>query len=272
MSGERDYLRAYLTVAPVSLALERAIECRQLARYLEDVPADNSNKFLDLGCGDGIFGSILWGLEPIAMGVDLDEGELLCARESGAYRNLLAADAAALPFAEGSLATILSNSVLEHIPDLDPVFREACRVLRPGGRLIVTVPTPRYESSFFWTRALTALRLENLAAWYRRTLNRIFKHYHTDSADQWKERLERAGFAIADGHYYLTESVVSLDDLLYPFGLIGKLSKRLFGRWILFPAWRRNVAAPVLACLLRNLYRSDPEDEGGYILIEALKR
>ena len=272
MSGERDYLRAYLRLAPVSLALERAIECRQLARYLKDVQGDSRCKFLDLGCGDGIFGSILWGPEPIAMGVDLDEGELHRARVSGAYHALLAADAAALPFGEGSLTTILSNSVLEHIRDVDRVLREACRVLRPGGRFIVTVPTPRYERSFFWTRAFTTLRLASLAAWYRRTLNRIFKHYHTDSADHWKARLERAGFAIAEGRYYLTETVVSIDDLLYPFGLIGKLSKRLFDRWILFPAWRRNIAVPLLAYVLRDLYRSDAEDEGGYFLIEALKR
>lgn len=45
-----------------------------------------------------------------------------------------------LSFAEGSFDRVLSFDVLEHVPDPDGAFRELCRVLKPGGMLIFSVP------------------------------------------------------------------------------------------------------------------------------------
>ena len=49
-------------------------------------------------------------------------------------------DALALSLATGSVTTIVSNDVFEHVPDIDASLREAVRVLEPGGRLIFSVP------------------------------------------------------------------------------------------------------------------------------------
>ena len=49
-------------------------------------------------------------------------------------------DLTRLSFAERSLDAIASLDVLEHVPDADRAFRECARVLRPGGRLLMTVP------------------------------------------------------------------------------------------------------------------------------------
>lgn len=49
-------------------------------------------------------------------------------------------DALALTFGDGSLDVIVSNDVLEHVPDLEAALREAARVLRPGGALVFSVP------------------------------------------------------------------------------------------------------------------------------------
>jgi SAM-dependent methyltransferase len=49
-------------------------------------------------------------------------------------------DAAALPFADESFDLVMSTDVWEHIPDHEAVAREAFRVCRPGGRLLVAVP------------------------------------------------------------------------------------------------------------------------------------
>jgi hypothetical protein len=49
-------------------------------------------------------------------------------------------DAAALSFADGSLRTIVSQDVFEHVPDIDAALREAARVLEPGGRMVFSIP------------------------------------------------------------------------------------------------------------------------------------
>ncbi len=49
-------------------------------------------------------------------------------------------DALALSFEDASLDVIISQEVLEHVPEVDPAISEAARVLRPGGRFLFTVP------------------------------------------------------------------------------------------------------------------------------------
>jgi hypothetical protein len=49
-------------------------------------------------------------------------------------------DALALTFADDALDLIISNDVFEHVPDIDAALREAARVLRPGGRMVFSVP------------------------------------------------------------------------------------------------------------------------------------
>lgn len=50
------------------------------------------------------------------------------------------ADGAALPFGDGSFDAVISAELLEHVPSPERVLREVHRVLRPGGRLLITVP------------------------------------------------------------------------------------------------------------------------------------
>jgi Methyltransferase domain len=49
-------------------------------------------------------------------------------------------DALALSFADASLDVIVSQDVLEHVPEIEPAIAEAARVLRPGGRFMFSVP------------------------------------------------------------------------------------------------------------------------------------
>jgi SAM-dependent methyltransferase len=49
-------------------------------------------------------------------------------------------DALALSFEDASLDVIISQEVLEHVPQVDPAVAETARVLRPGGRFLFTIP------------------------------------------------------------------------------------------------------------------------------------
>lgn len=68
-----------------------------------------------------------------------------------------------LPFADASFDTVLSTEVWEHVEDPLHAAREAYRVLRPGGRVVVTVPFlyPTHEAPYDFNR-FTSYGLESL--------------------------------------------------------------------------------------------------------------
>jgi ubiquinone/menaquinone biosynthesis C-methylase UbiE len=77
------------------------------------------------------------------VGVDAAESMLGVGRDNLARAGLVGrvelklADAKALPFADGSFAAVMSNSIVHHIPDPGAVLAEMVRVLRPGGLVFV---------------------------------------------------------------------------------------------------------------------------------------
>ena len=98
-------------------------------------------RVLDLGCGAGRFVAALRDAGADPVGVEIAEGALARAREvaPGADLRLLEADGS-IPLAHGSVDLVWCSEVLEHVADGAQALQEARRVLRPGGRLLVTVP------------------------------------------------------------------------------------------------------------------------------------
>ncbi len=94
----------------------------------------------DLGCGTGQLVAALAPYVRRVVGVDREQTMLDAARErlgDAANVELLRGTLDDLPLDDGGLDAALCNLVLHHVEDLAPVFSEAARVLRPGGRLVV---------------------------------------------------------------------------------------------------------------------------------------
>ena len=100
---------------------------------------------LDLGCGAGtdlLIAAQMAGSSGHAIGVDMTAAMLDRARASAAELGLANVELhesliESLPLANASVDIVISNGVIDLVPDKDAVFDEIDRVLRPGGRLQV---------------------------------------------------------------------------------------------------------------------------------------
>jgi SAM-dependent methyltransferase len=106
---------------------------------------------LDAGCGGGRHAFAAYRLGAKVVALDLDGEAVAQARhilasmdpqeqEDGALFLCLRADLLRLPFPDGLFHRIICAETLEHVPDDAQAMAELVRVLRPGGRLAVTVP------------------------------------------------------------------------------------------------------------------------------------
>jgi 2-polyprenyl-6-hydroxyphenyl methylase/3-demethylubiquinone-9 3-methyltransferase len=99
-------------------------------------PAERDGALLlDLGCGGGLLAPHLAGRGYRHVGVDLSEPSLRRAREHGV--SSVRADVLALPFPDDCADVVVAGEILEHVTDLRRAVREACRVLAPGGTLVI---------------------------------------------------------------------------------------------------------------------------------------
>jgi arsenite methyltransferase len=98
---------------------------------------------LDLGCGAGtdlLVAAQMVGPEGRAIGVDMTPAMLERARQSAAAMGVANVELhesliESLPLPDESVDVVISNGVIDLVPDKDAVFSELDRVLRPGGRL-----------------------------------------------------------------------------------------------------------------------------------------
>lgn len=102
------------------------------ARLIPPAPRPGS-VLLDLGCGAGLLAPHVHGYRHI--GVDLSHSAVRQARAHGVYA--VRGDVLALPLPDSSADVVAAGEILEHVDDLPGVVAEACRVLRPGGLLVL---------------------------------------------------------------------------------------------------------------------------------------
>jgi SAM-dependent methyltransferase len=99
-------------------------------------------RMLDVGCGAGSWHARAAQAGARLVGVDLMPGMIREARLGGAdlqpTPSFCQADAQALPFRDATFDRVLCAGVLYHVPDCERALREIRRVLRPGGRAVIS--------------------------------------------------------------------------------------------------------------------------------------
>ena len=95
---------------------------------------------LDVGCGIGTYVRRFRDFSPNVYGLDVSAERLAEAH----LPNLVAAEAEALPFADGSFDVVVFNEVIEHVKDDRRAIADALRTLREGGHIVIYAPNRLY--------------------------------------------------------------------------------------------------------------------------------
>jgi ubiquinone/menaquinone biosynthesis C-methylase UbiE len=200
--------------------------CETIVEFLDAQPGE---LILDCGCGYGFTLRVLRELTAARLiGLDLQRARVEHARERlGAACAFVQGSALRLPFADASFDKAVSSEVLEHLPDDRAALAELYRVLRPGGTLVVTVPSARYP--FGWDPINYLLeRTTGRHIGGERTFSGIwYGHRRLYTTERLRELIERAGFAVEEvrglTHYVPPFSHLVMYGILKPLLLSGKL-------------------------------------------------
>ncbi|WP_138733635.1 class I SAM-dependent methyltransferase [Modestobacter excelsi] len=156
-------------------------------------------RVLDLGCGEGRHAFEAYRRGASVLAVDWGQSEVATTAEwlgaiaaageapTGATAGVARGDLRALPVPDASVDRVIASEVLEHIPDDRTALAEIARVLRPGGRVAISVP--RYgPERICW--ALSDSYHANEGG-----------HIRIYRGDQLWERLAGAGLQPTDDHH-----------------------------------------------------------------------
>lgn len=106
----------------------------------------NTGMILDIACGFG-YGSSIWNVPGRYVGLDIDDSAVRFANEHfGRYGVFQKYDGKEIPYEDGSFDVVCSIETIEHL-DVEAhkaFYMELCRVLSPGGILIMSTPNRNY--------------------------------------------------------------------------------------------------------------------------------
>jgi len=153
------------------IAVENYWFRRHEAAYLTLAPYCRGAMVLEAGCGEGYGAALLAGVARRVLALDYDAATVAHAAATYPGLAVLRGNLAALPLAAGAVDVVASLQVVEHLWDQPRFVRECARVLRPGGRLLVTTPnrltfSPGRDTPLnpFHSRELNATELADLLA------------------------------------------------------------------------------------------------------------
>lgn len=222
----KDYLWLHLKELPYFRGILRAVEARRYADFHLQHP------ILDLGCGDGHFVTIALD-EKVDVGIDPWTGPVRLAQKNGGYALNVQGSGYTLPFPDNYFASALSNSVLEHIPDLDTTLNEMCRVLKPGGTFVFCVPNHNFLPNLSISNFFDRIGLRFAGNWYRSFFNTVCRHIHCDNPTTWERRLNASGLEIVRWWHYFSPDALHVLEWGHYFGLPSLILHFLTRKWII---------------------------------------
>ena len=138
MNDKQFYEQDALRVIPENTRRIEELRYRMLISKVRK----GSKKVLDMGCGNGELISMLAEKGYKCVALDLSKNRLAKfknrAKKLGVAQ--IQGDATNIPLQYSSIDVIMCSEVLEHLKDYEKVFKQMNRILKPHGRIVVSVP------------------------------------------------------------------------------------------------------------------------------------
>ncbi len=138
MFGEEHFARVWANKNAGDYIPRSNLRVEAAARILQP-----GRRLLDVGCGDGTLGMLVSERFEEICGIDISDRAIELAQRRGIKAYKVNLNVERLPFDNNYFDTITCLSTLQFIYDVIFALRECHRVLRPGGKLILTVPNMR---------------------------------------------------------------------------------------------------------------------------------
>lgn len=210
-------LKIYLENKPTFLAIIRAKEATIFNCLLP-----YKGKVLDFGCGDGFFTktSLLDSNQKINVGLETDYKRAHMAEEKLIYQKVVLYNGKKIPFKNKEFSLVLSNSVLEHIKDIESSLREIYRILKKGGKFYVSVMVKDYEDNLLGTFFLSKL--------YKLWMKKRAYHENLLSKKEWEKLFFKTGFKLENKVGYLNRTNTQFLDLIQYLSIPTILTQKIF--------------------------------------------
>ena len=190
----KDIFRYCLLKTLGASAFARWLEWRKLLKWLNP---QKGEKVLDIACGDGELSLRIASKGASVYGLDMSAPGIASAKRLAAMAKIncefTVGDAERLPYADGYFTGIVCSSSLEHFINDAQSLDEMKRVLKPGGRAVLTVDSFTYPIS------------PELKERHRKMC--AVAHYYT--REDMERALRNAGLTMFRSEYLLTSGLTS---------------------------------------------------------------
>lgn len=168
---------------------------------------------LELGTGDGYFTACLYDNKDnkVTIASDLIGSTFIQAKKYNFWRQLAIIDASQVPLPDNSLATVIMNNLIHHLPDRVKVLQEMYRILRPGGMFIFT------DELTGWITSQWQIKIMEGSKYYQEKLDSSLHHsIQCLLADKqfWVEQAAEKGWEVCDISEFLSNKSMYLASYL----------------------------------------------------------